>query len=137
MVPPVINEATLHLSLPVRDLAEARRFYEDVLDCRVGRVRDDWLDVWFFGLQLTLQERPDEVRPAAEQGVRHFGVVLLDRAAFDSVVERVRGRAWEWIADPTAHAEEELSGKVGGKLADPSGNVIEIKHYADFDTFTS
>ena len=51
-------DATLHLSLPVDDLAAARRFYEDGLGCRVGRVRDEWIDVWFFGLQLTLQTAP-------------------------------------------------------------------------------
>jgi hypothetical protein len=30
-----------------------------------------------------------------------------------------------------------LSGKVGGKLADPSGNVIEVKYYADADAYRS
>jgi extradiol dioxygenase family protein len=34
----------LHLSVPVRDVAEARAFYVDVLGCRPGRVRDGWLD---------------------------------------------------------------------------------------------
>lgn len=34
----------LHLSIPVRDLAEARAFSAEVLGCPVGRVRDDWVD---------------------------------------------------------------------------------------------
>lgn len=122
---------TLHLSLPVHSLDAARQFYERVLGCRVGRVRDDWLDVWFFGLQLTLQERPSEVRPVAEQGVRHFGVVLSDRKEFAQIVERIRTAGWNWIAEPAMHSAEELSGKVGGKLSDPSGNVIEVKYYDD------
>jgi hypothetical protein len=29
------------------------------------------------------------------------------------------------------HTETTLSGKTGGKLVDPSGNVVEIKYYAD------
>ena len=122
---------TLHLSLPVHDLDATRQFYEEVLGCRIGRVRDDWLDVWFFGLQLTLQERPDEVRPVTDQGVRHLGVVLGDRDEFDRIVERVRTAGWDWISEPELHAAEELSGKLGGKLADPSGNVIELKYYDD------
>lgn len=36
-----------------------------------------------------------------------------------------------WLAEPTAHAAAELSGKVGAKIADPSGNVIELKYYDD------
>jgi extradiol dioxygenase family protein len=127
--------ATLHLSLPVDDLAAARRFYEDAFGCRVGRVRDQWIDVWFFGLQLTLQTRPAEVQPPAEQGCRHFGVVLDDADAFWALVERLQAHDVTWLAEPAAHEAAELSGKVGGKLADPAGNVIEIKHYADPDAY--
>jgi hypothetical protein len=65
---PVVNlgsslsevEPILHVSIPVRDLAEARRFYLDVLDCGPGRERTGWCDVWFYGMQITLDERPDE-----------------------------------------------------------------------------
>jgi extradiol dioxygenase family protein len=122
------GEAVLHLSLPVDDLDAARRFYEEALGCRVGRVRDGWLDVWFHGLQLTLQLRPDEVRPASEQGVRHFGVALPDADAFDALVERLRAHGVAWLEEPTSHGAA-LDGKVGGKLADPAGNVLELKHY--------
>jgi extradiol dioxygenase family protein len=128
-----MSTPTLHLSLPVDDLAAARRFYEDGFGCRVGRVREQWIDVWFFGLQLTLQTRPDEVRAPDDQGCRHFGVVLDDADEFRALVDRLRAHAVTWIAEPAAHDAAELSGKVGGKLADPAGNVIEIKHYADRD----
>ena len=50
----------LHLSLPVRDLDEARRFYVDVLGCTAGRARQGYQDVWFYGMQVTLHDRPDE-----------------------------------------------------------------------------
>lgn len=121
----------LHLSLPVDDLAEARRFYEDALGCAVGRVRAEWFDVWFFGLQLTLALRPEEVRCAEEQGSRHFGVVLDDLDAFSALVDRLNTHAVPWLSEPAHHGAAELSGKIGGKLADPAGNVIEIKYYAD------
>lgn len=121
----------LHLSVPVRDLAEARRFYELGIGCDVGRVGPDWLDVWFFGLQLTLQQRPDEVRAADAQGVRHFGVTMPDVAAYDELVERLRRYGARWVTEPTGSAAPGLSGKVGAKVADPSGNVIEIKYYPD------
>jgi extradiol dioxygenase family protein len=124
-------DPTLHLSIPVDDLAKARDFYESTLGCRVGRVREKWLDVWFFGMQLTLQERPDEVTPPGSQGVRHFGVILQDAEAYLAVVDRIRVSNTPWLTEPTHHTEATLSGKTGGKLADPSGNVIEIKYYAD------
>jgi extradiol dioxygenase family protein len=126
-----MSEATLHLSLPVDDLDAARDFYEQGLGCRIGRVRDQWLDVWFFGLQLTLHLSPAEVRALPDPGSRHFGVVLDDEQEFWALVERTRSHGIEWLSEPVRHEEAELSGKVGGKLADPAGNVLEIKHYAD------
>ena len=128
-------EPVLHLSVPVRDLDAARRFYAEAFGCELGRVRDGWIDVWFFGMQLTLQQRPDEVRPPAEQGVRHFGVVLADLATFRKTVDRLNAAGVEWLSEPAEHADDALSGKLGGKLADPSGNVIEVKHYPDLDAY--
>jgi hypothetical protein len=121
----------LHLSLPVRDLREAEFFYTTMLGCRLGRTRDDWIDVWFFGMQLTLQCRPDEVHPAADQGVRHFGVALHDEQAFTELVERLSRHEVHWLTPLTAYTAASLSGKTAIKVADPSGNVIEIKYYSD------
>ena len=123
-----VADPILHLSIPVADLAEARRFYEDVLGLQVGRVREDWIDVWFFGLQLTLQQRPDEVAPAHEQGVRHFGVAL-SAEDYDDLVRRLRRHHAVWVSAPATSTAAELNGKTSAKVADPSGNVIELKHY--------
>jgi hypothetical protein len=52
-----------HLSIPVADLAAAKRFYVDVLEAQVGRENEEWLDILLWGHQITLQRRPDEVLP--------------------------------------------------------------------------
>ena len=119
----------MHLSIVVGDLDEARAFYVDTLGCRPGRERDDWMDVWFFGLQLTLQQRPDQVLAEERQGVRHFGVTL-DAAGFAGLLTRLQAAPDVRWAVPvsTDHAgtpEEQTK----GKLADPSGNIIELKTY--------
>jgi extradiol dioxygenase family protein len=126
-----------HLSLPIDDLEKARVFYVDVLGCRLGRVREDWFDVWFFGMQLTLQCRPKEVKAQDQQGARHFGVVLTSKQGYDDLVARVNAAGVEWISPPSVHSDLALSGKIGGKLADPSGNVIEVKYYDEIDELLS
>ncbi|MFM2235236.1 MAG: hypothetical protein RL296_895 [Actinomycetota bacterium] len=131
------DRPVLHLSLPVDDLHAARDFYERTLGCRIGREREDWFDAWFFGLQLTLQLRPQEVTDVSQQGVRHFGVVLPALAEFDELVHRVAASGHAWISKPEIHSDAELNGKLGGKLADPSGNIIEIKFYADSADYLS
>lgn len=118
----------LHLSIAVDDLEAARSFYVDVLGCTPGRVREQWVDVWFFGLQLTLQLRPDEVEPLEPGRARHFGVAL-DEDDYRRFLDRLDAHDVGWIDRPARHTAAELSAKSGGKLADPSGNVIEIKHY--------
>ena len=123
------DQPVLHLSLPVNDLRAARDFYEHTLGCRIGRTREDWFDAWFFGLQLTLQLRPLEVMDISQQGVRHFGVVLPSQSEFNDLVKRIHASGCQWISKPENHTDAELSGKLGGKLADPSGNIIEIKYY--------
>lgn len=100
-----------------------------------GGCAKTWVDVWFFGMQLTLQHRPGEVRVPGEQGVRHFGVVLTDRESYSSLVDRLRAAGVSWLSEPAEHTAVALSGKVGGKVADPSGNVIEVKYYADANAY--
>ena len=68
---------------------EARAFYVHTLGCQAARTRDDFTDVWFYGMQITLQDRPDEVPPASARGSRHFGVTL-GRDEFEAVVARLR-----------------------------------------------
>ena len=38
-----------HLSIPVSELAPAKRFYVEVLGARTGRENDEWLEVLLWG----------------------------------------------------------------------------------------
>ena len=118
----------LHLSLPVRDLDAALGFYLEVLGCTAGRRRHGWADVWFHGLQLTLQDRPQEVLPEEAVGTRHFGV-SLDAAAMDDLIARVEGAAVEWLVPPSVDFAGTEQEQRKAKVRDPSGNVVEIKAY--------
>ena len=119
----------LHLSLPVRDLEESRAFYVDVLGCSLGRVRDDFIDVWFYGMQVSLHARPAET--AMPPGARHFGVTL-PLNELRALVSRLDGHV-QWI--DTSSTDNAGTGReqTKSKLADPSGNIIELKSYADPD----
>jgi len=120
----------LHLSIPVRDLSEARHFYVDVLGCEAARSRDDFQDVWFYGMQVTLQDRPEEVAPLHSRGSRHFGVTL-PRDEFNAVIARLAGSQVPWLVPVTTDDEGLATEQTKAKIADPSGNVIELKTYAD------
>ena len=118
----------IHISLPVRDLAEAERFYVDLLDARVGRRRDDWLDVWAFGAQVTLHLAPEALWPVDRQGRRHFGAVV-DASTWRRIADRATAMGAHFvrpILTERAGAPDEQSKFM---IADPSGNHVEVKTY--------
>jgi extradiol dioxygenase family protein len=120
----------LHLSLPVRDLESSKRFYADVLGCDIGRERDEFIDVWFYGMQVTLHERPAQLQSSDERGVRHFGVTLTT-ADLHALLDRLASHPIEWLAEVTTDYAGTPREQTKAKLADPSGNVIELKAYVD------
>src|SRR6266478_6376075 len=48
-----------HVAVQVRDIAEARRFYTEVLGCAEGRSASDWVDFNMFGHQFVCHLNPD------------------------------------------------------------------------------
>jgi extradiol dioxygenase family protein len=63
-----VMDPILHLSLPVVDLDSSRAFYVDVLGCTPGQALPGGMDVWFYGLQLTLHA----ARPGLPDGAQGF-----------------------------------------------------------------
>ncbi|HMG40549.1 MAG TPA: VOC family protein [Acidimicrobiales bacterium] len=120
----------LHLSLPVADVGRARGFYVDLVGCTPGRVRDGWVDVWFFGLQLTLQHDPDHVMAPEATGVRHFGVTL-DAATLVDLLARLEAADVDWVHRVTTDHAGTPREQTKAKVRDPDGNVVELKSYAD------
>jgi uncharacterized protein len=123
-------EPILHLSIPVRDLAESIDFYTEALGCAVGRVQGHDADVWFYGMQVTLHERPDEVVPPESRGVRHFGVTL-GADELRSQLERLESRRVTFASRLATDYEGTPREQTKAKIFDPSGNVIELKTYVD------
>lgn len=124
------GEPILHLSIPVADLEKSRRFYVEVLGCEPGRVQDRALDVFFFGCQVTLHERPDEVLAPEQRGVRHFGVTLTEDR-WRELVDRLRADGASFVREPTTDYAGTDREQCKAMVADPSGNAIEFKTYKD------
>ena len=77
------RQALFHLAFPVRDIAEARQFYGELLGCPEGRSAPDWVDFDFYGHQIVAHLAPDECGHRAATAVdghdvpvRHFGGIL-------------------------------------------------------------
>jgi extradiol dioxygenase family protein len=125
-----VVQPILHLSIPVRDLVEARDFYVDILGCEAARAREGYQDIWFYGMQVTLHDRADEANTPFAGSVRHFGVTLAPDE-FEVLMERLQETGLRWISPLSTDDPGTALEQTKAKIADPSGNVIEIKTYAD------
>ena len=127
-----------HIAFPVRDIAEARRFYGEMLGCPEGRSAPEWVDFDLFGHQLVAHL--DRARRAAVQvrnavdghevPVPHFGVVL-GMEQFDALADRLRAAGMTFVIEPHIRFKGEVGEQATMFFLDPSGNALEFKAFRD------
>jgi extradiol dioxygenase family protein len=136
---PTPDYPRFHLAFPVTDLAEARRFYGELLGCAEGRSSEDWVDFDFFGHQIVAHRVAAAAMADAtslvdgkEVPVRHFGVVV-DRAAWDTLAERFRAARVRFVIEPHVRFAGEPGEQATMFFLDPFGNALELKAFADMN----
>jgi len=136
---PTPNYPRFHLAFPVTDLAQARRFYGELLGCAEGRSSDDWVDFDFFGHPIVAHKVPAAAMTDAtslvdgkQVPVRHFGVVT-DRATWDALAVRFRTAGVRFVIDPYVRFAGEPGEQATMFFVDPFGNALEFKAFADMN----
>jgi extradiol dioxygenase family protein len=119
-----------HLAIPARDLDEAQEFYVSKLGCHLARRYDDRITLDFFGDQLVCH-LSDEVVENPKMYPRHFGITFRDRAAFDAVLLLANTRDIPFFSPCQPRFKDQVEEHLTFVLRDPSGNLIEFKHYRD------
>jgi extradiol dioxygenase family protein len=126
-----------HLAFPVRDLAEARAFYGDLLGCPEGRSSDEWIDFDFYGHQIVAHLSPDEVGHKATNAVdghdvpvRHFGAILT-LEQWGEMAARLKEAGTKFVIEPQIRFRGEPGEQATLFFLDPSGNALEFKAFAD------
>ena len=126
-----------HLAFPVVNLAVTRRFYIDLLGCRVGRESDQWIDFDFFGHQITAHLSPEEARLVSanpvdgdDVPVHHFGVILEWRE-WQQLAERLVRDQIPFVIAPHIRFQGQVGEQATLFIRDPSGNALEFKSFKD------
>jgi extradiol dioxygenase family protein len=126
-----------HLAFPVRDLAEARRFYGDLLGCPEGRSSDEWVDFNFYGHQIVAHLAPDEVSAAPTNAVdghnvpvRHFGAIL-PMEEWESLADKLRAAGTSFVIEPHVRFKGQVGEQATMFFLDLSGNALEFKAFGD------
>lgn len=133
---PNMARPRFHLAFPVDDLDAARRFYSGVLGCREGRSADTWIDFDLWGHQIVAHLSEARHLPTTNVvdghnvPAEHFGL-LLDRTAWNDVVERLERAGTRFVIDPQVRFEGSPGEQHTCFVLDPAGNALEFKAFRD------
>jgi uncharacterized protein len=127
----LLSNPIFHLSMTVDSLETARAFYCETIGCIAGRSAATWIDIDFFGHQLSLHLGPIK---AANTGqverlsvpIPHYGVVL-NLADWNALIERLRGASVQFMIEPQVRFEGAPEEQGTFFIADPAGNALEFK----------
>jgi len=125
----------------VRNIAESKDFYINILGCRPGRSSDLWIDLDLYGHQLVChldESLGDEGKvqlinnDVDDHGVPvpHFGVVL-DMQRWQDLADKLKSAGIEFILEPYIRFKDMPGEQATLFFLDPSGNALEFKAFKD------
>lgn len=112
-----------HLSLPVAAFAECIAFYRDCFGADIVMLSDQAANLYVFGGQLTLHDKPGSAIRAEQRQEMHFGHVVADAEWF-AIRDRIQSSAQTVLRCVEPVAAAGTRGKL--LVVDPSGNIVEI-----------
>lgn len=127
-----------HFAAPIFDKTAVRNFYVDVLGCRVGREAESWIDLDFFGHQVSFHVKPEVANQneltnkvdGKDVPVRHFGAIL-DWDAWHALSKRLKDGGTDFIIDPYIRFKGETGEQATMFFLDPTGHALEFKSFKD------
>ena len=129
--------------MQVRDIAEARRFYKDILGCTEGRSDIDWVDLNLYGHQFVCHLNPNlgkdgrltsHFNPVDGHGVPvpHCGVVLR-MEQWSALAERLARLGVDFVVEPCTRFKGQVGEQSTMFFLDPTGNALEFKSFRDIE----
>jgi len=140
--PGCVEKAVMDLTpLQTRDVAEARRFYQEVLGCLEGPKVEQWLDFKLYGHQIVCRFNPQ----LGKQGrvVSHYHLVhgkyvpiahcsvVLEMSEWRRLAKRLKQNRVKFVINPYRDTKSAPCVQATLLLLDPSGNAIEVQSFCD------
>jgi len=119
-----------HLAFPVHNLDLARRFYVEGLGCRSGRESKHSLILNLKGNQIVAQKIKGKI--SVQKGIypRHFGLIFAELRDWQSLLRRAKQKGLTFYQEAKIRFAATPIEHRTFFLQDPSGNLLEFKHYS-------
>ena len=132
-----MNLLPFHLAFPVYNISETKRFFVDIIGCKVGRRSEKWIDFNFFGHQISAHLNPEKntITPTNNVDndnvpVRHFGIVLPWKE-WNAFADKLKSNNVQFLIKPRTRFQGKAGEQATLFILDPSGNVLEFKSFKD------
>jgi len=126
-----------HVAIPVHDVALARAFYRDILNCPEGRSAEHWVDFDLYGHQLVIHYKPkstEENHTNVVDGhnvpIPHYGVVL-EWNDWEALAEQLKSHNISFLIEPYVRFEGMPGEQATMFFLDPCANALEFKAFRD------
>lgn len=123
-----------HLAFPVTDIIKTRKWYQEVLGCKIGRESEQWIDFNLFGHQIVAHhvsklELP-ESSPVDGKSVpaMHFGIIL-EWGHWQKFSKELINKGIEFVIEPQIRFKGKPGEQATMFFKDPSGNHLEFKSF--------
>ena len=131
-----------HLAFPVKNLNATKDFYKKILNCKIGRESESWVDFNLFGHQIVAHLAPEECRYVSSNKVdddnipvSHFGVILAWHE-WEKLYKKLDLLKINFLINPKIRFKNKSGEQGTFFINDPSGNVLEFKTFKnDADVF--
>jgi extradiol dioxygenase family protein len=129
-----------HLAFPITDIDASIMFYTKYLDCQLGRQAERWVDLNFFGHQLSLhlsdENKNTDICSNLVDGdqinIPHFGAIL-EKGQWQALHEKLKEGGIEFRLEPKVRFAGEAGEQGTFFIKDPSGNTLEFKYFNSAD----
>lgn len=124
-----MRKVLFHLAFPVTDLEATKRFYADGLGCELGRETASAVTLGLAGHQLVAHLVKES--EGSQKGIypRHFGLVFVEEHDWQALAERAKTKGLKFYQQPRVRYPGTRIEHRTFFLEDPSGNLLEFKHY--------
>lgn len=118
-----------HLSFPVENISETKRFYVEGLGCRVGRQSQGSMILNLQGHQLVAHVVKDPIKPQVGIYPCHFGINFETQQVWENYLQRAKDKQLTFYQQPKHRFKGERIEHRTFFLEDPFHNLLEFKHY--------
>ncbi len=121
--------AIFHLSFPIENIADTKRFYVEGLGCEVGREGKGSLILNLRGHQLVAHIVSEPMPPQRGIYPHHFGLAFATETEWEDFLQRAKDKGLTFYQQPKHRFKGERIEHRTFFLEDPFHNLLEFKYY--------